>query len=115
MDFGKIGKNIVMVFGVLALVMGGIVSLYMIAYVGTIILGSVFQTAASGDLPITTGANTTLTTLQTGFNTAVTSVNSGSTFATSLIPVAVILLIFAGVVVIGYLGYKKFKGGSGGY
>lgn len=111
MDLKQIGKGIVAAFGILAAIVGGIGSVYLIAYVIAIMLGSVYKTAQSGDLPITNATNTTLGTMETGFNTAITSVNSGTTFAASLIPVAVVMVVFGGIAVLGYVGYKKYKKG----
>lgn len=112
MDMSKIGGNVLKAFAVLAGILGGIGALYILGFVITVVLGSIFQTTVDGSLPITSGANTTLTSMETSFNTAVGSVTDGAEFATSLIPVAVILLVFGGVVAVGYVGYKKFKGGS---
>jgi len=114
MDMKSIGKGIISAFAVLGAIVAGIGAVYLLAFVYTVVLGSIFNVAQTGDLPITTGANTTLTTMETGFNSAVTSVNSGTTFATSLIPVAVVLLVFAGLVAGGVYGYKKMKGGNSG-
>jgi len=112
MDFSgisKIGSNILAAFLVLGGIVLAIVGLYMTSYIGTISLGAVFYTVENGSLPITDGANSTLSTLESGYNSAIVSVNSGTLFATSLISVAVILIIFGGFLMVKGKGKKSKK------
>ena len=114
MDMSKVGSNILKAFGILGVIAGAIRAIYLILFVVTIVLGSVFKVAADGSLPITDGANTTLTTLETSYNTVIGSVNTSTEFAGSLIPIAIILIVFGGVVVLVYMGYKSYKDKKGG-
>ena len=116
MDLNKIGKNILIAFGILVAIAGTVGAIYLTMFVVTIVLGSVYKVAEDGTLPITDGANATLAGLETSYNTAIGSVDSGAIFAASLIPIAVILIIFGGIVALGVVAYKKRKDkNDGGY
>ena len=113
MDGSKIAKGILGAFAVLGALVASVGTYYLLAYIYTIILGSVFEVGATGDLPITNGSNNTLGTLETSFNAAVVDINTGVTFGTSLVPVVIIIIIFAGFLALGYAGYKRVKGKGG--
>lgn len=61
------------------------------------------------NVPVTETTKTFLGTSESSFFTANNSVLNGLTFATSLIPIAIILLVLGGVIVGGYYGYKYLK------
>ena len=118
MDMNIIGKNIVKAFAVLAAIVGVIGALYLGLFLVTLVLGVIFGVVLDGSISVDTATNTTLTSVQGNFSSTVGDVTSGASIAGSLIPVAIVLIVFAGLVVLGVAGYKyakKGKGGSGGY
>lgn len=114
MDMNKIGGNIIKAFAILGAIVGIIGSLYLGMFLITLVLGVIFGTVTSGDITVDGNTSITLAAVQRNFSSAVGDVTTGTSIAGSLIPVAIVLLVFAGIVVLGYTGYKSYKGGSGG-
>jgi len=118
MDIGKIGDNIISAFVVLSAIVGVIAGLYLGLFLVALVLGVIFGTVLDGSISVDTNTNTTLQNIQGNFSSTAGDITTGAGIAGSLIPVAVVLLVFAGIVVLGYMGYKahKKKGGNmGGY
>jgi len=116
MDMDKIGNNIVKAFMVLVAIVGVIGGLFLGLFLIALILGVIFGTVLDGSISVDTNTNNTLGAVQGNFSNTVGDITSGAAIAGSLIPVAVVLIVFAGLVYLGYKGYKgyKGKGGDGG-
>lgn len=122
MDAGtgdRVSKGIIAAFTILGSIVVLLGAIFLSVYLNALILGSVFQVGLNGSLPVTTTTLSFLNTTESSFFGANNSVLSGLTFATSLIPIAIILLVLGGVIVGGVVGYrylkKKGKGGDMGY
>ncbi len=113
-----ISKGIIAAFIMLATLVGIIGGLYLAQYVYAIVLGSVFEVTNTGSLPITNETTTFLGTAESSYFNTSTSVLDGASFAGSLIPIAVILLVFGALLVGGWMLYNRYKdkkGGGGDY
>jgi len=118
MEMDKIGDNIIKAFLVLVSIVGVIGALFLGLFLISLILGVIFGTVLDGSITVDSATNSTLTNVQGNFSSTVADITSSAGIAGSLIPVAIVLVVFAGLVVLGYKGYKgwKGKGGSqGGY
>lgn len=69
---------------------------------------------AGSNLPVSPNTKTFLYSTENSFFINNNSVLSGLGFATSLIPIAIILLVLGGIIVGGYFTYKYLKKGKGG-
>ena len=114
MDMDKIGDNIVKAFTALVAIVGVIGGLFLGLFLIALILGVIFGTVLDGSITVDSNTNTTLTNVQGNFSTTVADITSGAGIAGSLIPVAIVLIVFAGLVYLGYQGYKRYKGKKGG-
>lgn len=108
-----IGKGILEAFAVVGAVVAVLAGLFISLYVVTIVLGALFN-LTSTTLPISTAAATYLTNISTAFFTVANSLLSAVTFAGTLMPIAIVLLVFAGAGFGVYAGYKKYKKSKGG-
>ena len=119
MDMDKIGSNIVKAFMVLVAIVGVVGGLYLGLFLISLVLGVIFGTVLDGSISVDGNTTATLTNVQGNFSSTVGDITTGAGIAGSLIPVAVVLVVFAGIVVLGYYGYKKYRsgksGGQGGY
>ena len=118
MDMDKIGQNIIKAFMVLVGIVGVIGGLFLGLFLVALILGVIFGTVLDGSITVDSNTNTTLTQVQGNFSSTVSDITSGAGIAGSLIPVAIVLVVFAGLVYLGYKGYQKYKskgGNMGGY
>lgn len=113
MDMEKIGKNIVAAFLALVAIVAVIGALYLSLFLITLILGVIFGVVLDGSIAVDSNTNTTLTQVQGNFSATVGDITTGAAIAGSLIPVAIVLIVFAGVVYLGYKGYQKYKGKGG--
>lgn len=114
----SIGKGILLVFVMLAALVSVVSLMYIALYIYAIILGAIFGVVNDGNLPVTDATTVFLNETETSYFTVAGNVTSGAEFAGSLIPIAVVILVFSGLIVLGYFGYehlkKKGKGGQGG-
>lgn len=90
-----IDKGILKAFGLMVLIVGSLTTFFLSEYVAAILLGSVFQTTADGSIPITSDASTFLGTAEDDFVTTFGYVNTGIKFASALITVVAVILVFA--------------------
>jgi len=116
-DGDKIAKGITIAFLVVLGIATIVGTLFMVLYIITLILGVLFALASGGSLPVSNNTTVLLASLENAFSTVLNSLITSTIFAASLIPIAIILLVFAGVF-LGVQAYKKWskggKGGSGG-
>jgi len=110
----EIDKGIIKAFMLLVTLVALIGIGFVVQFVYLVMTGSIFQTAAAGNLPITNGTNNSLTAAETDMNTVFGYVRTGYLIAGGLISVAVIILIFIGFVKYGkgMLGGGKGSGGA---
>ncbi len=113
----QIGKNIVDAFKMLAIIVGVVGGLFLGLFIIALILGIIFGLVNNGTIPVDANTNQTMINLQGNFSNIVGQITGGASTAGSLIVVAVVLIVFGGLVYWGYTKYKKGKGnsGQGGY
>jgi len=90
-----IDEGILKAFALMVLLVGSVTTFFLSEYVSAILLGSVFQTTADGSIPITSDATTFLGTAEDDFVTVFGYLNTGIKFASALITVVAVILVFA--------------------
>lgn len=113
MDMSKIGDNIKKAFLVLVGIVGIVGALFLGLFLTALVIGVIFGTVLDGSISVDSATNTTLTNVQGNFSSTVSDITSSASTAGGLIPVAIVLIVFAGLVVLGYSGYKSYKGKGG--
>ena len=114
MNAKSIGKGILLAFVMLAALVAVVSLMYIGLYIYAIVLGSIFEVVNTGNLPVTTGTESFLNDTELSYFAVAGNVTSGAEFAGSLIPIAVVILVFAAFIVLGYFGYSKLKKGKSG-
>jgi len=104
-----IALGILAAFGLLVGIVGIVGGLYMSTYIISIVLGSIFQVAVNGSLPVTNGTLEFMKDTEVSFFQVTGNVLTGAEFAGTLITIAIVLIVFAGLVIGGYAGYKALK------
>jgi len=115
MDGKELAMNILKAFGVILGIIGILGAITLTAFIITLVLGAIFYTAESGDLPVGNNTTSTLSDIEAGFISNMGNITTATGFGLQLLTVVVILIIFGSLV---YIGVKKYKGGSknqGGY
>lgn len=105
MDFNTLKKALV-VLGVLLLTL---ITFYAIVMIGGLVVGTISNTATSGNIPVSSAMNTSISGVEGDYITQSAALASNVPLVVGLVAVIVIVLVFFG---------KKFNlsqgGGSGG-
>lgn len=118
MDLSKIGDNILKVFQVLLTIVGVIGAFFLSLFIITLVMGIIYNLVTGGTISVDSATNTTMSMLSGNFSSMVGSLVTAAGTTGSLIIVAAVIIVFGGLVVLGYKGYKSYKNrnqGMGGY
>lgn len=117
MDMEKIGSSLVKAFKMLGTIVGVVGGVFLALFLIYLILGIIFNLVLSGTISVDATTNSSLTKIQGNFSSLGDSILSGMSLTGSLIVVAVVLIVFGGLVYLGYKEIKKRRGnqGMGGY
>ena len=110
---GNIQKALLTVLAVV-----GIIGMLAIApYIYTLIVGVLFDAGSDSGILTENSETYNLTQdIERNFTSNMGKVNSAAGIGLNLLIVAVVLIVFAGIVYLGFKGAKKMKGGNtGGY
>lgn len=105
-----IGKNIIGAFKMLAIIVGLVGALFVTSFIIVLVVGVLFNVVSAGSLNVTNASETQLGAVEAGFHTVMGTIITSAGFAGSLIVVAIVLLVFAGLGMWGYGQYKKVSG-----
>jgi len=111
MDGSNVTKGLLQGLKVIGLLLGGIVTFVFGAFIVGIVLGFLFEVA--GDLGLDNTTVEFLGNVSSAWYNFAGSLIAGTNLVGNLVQIAIILVVFGGLIGGGYMLYKKSKGNKG--